>query len=206
MEWHKNVCEIQLEHGLGYGYILIAITKNYKPTKIKSNYLVAYPLRIRNTSPMEKNNLIQFEKVKFLRHPILMSTKPRLRGEGKWRQIGFLDSIDIENLIPDFAFPSTSLIDAKHPSKVDNWYLVENFNVTDSYSNPTSYDKISHIGYWMHHDYVSVTRMITIEWMKVEGIDVLDYYDISDERGKNALCYYYTYHLPIYKDIQLKVL
>ncbi len=151
-------------------------------------------------SDTDDNAIDDLKTCDWLFGPRSMHKWPNLRKDTGWKLLGILHSPN-DDIVPDFKQAQAFDTVVEDESKTGPWYPIH--NLTQRGDN-CDYKQVKHLEQIIlttaSLDLVARTGM---EYCRINGLKVEDYYDINDEGGR--ITYLQMINVPIYKDIPKEI-
>jgi hypothetical protein len=164
------IWEVPMGPELGFAYVRTTIIK--EQVAIYTSIL-AY----RSHRRLASFNEVNFDEIDDLVAPFMGLGAPTQKGENRWKALGYV-SVNLNSLlVPD--------LKASHPLTIppekNSWGVFRGCATSDVLRDDRgeaiffSYEKIKHLGYYGHTFLKFATPKIILEWMKILGLDYLNY-------------------------------
>lgn len=165
------VWEIPLGINLGYRYARFTALENHFGTYVRI-------LSHRFTEGVKKFDGTVFAQYDELVAPFLGYGGPPQRGAGKWKAIGYLPMKSEDYHLPDMKGGYTD----QSASYSTEWGIVRdtsagNYLKKDESGDPLllKFERVRHLGYYGHQNLKFATVRVILEWMKILGLDFMNY-------------------------------
>ncbi len=161
--YHGSLWEIELNENLGFGYIQIIDRNIYNSW----GFLVKV-MNYRDILSRKRILEEEFRNWDLLVNPIMAAGRVPKKGSCKWRKMGSYPLTDIDLEPPFFKTRSGETDDITK----DTWFVYKDFGFDIDYETGYNYEQVKHLTYpnpviFLH----SIHHRITMEWMKVLGMD-----------------------------------
>lgn len=173
------VWEVPLGSDLGYGYVRFTALEHHFGT-------YARILNHRSATKIKHFDESIFAKFDELVAPFLGYGGPPKRGDSKWKAIGYLPMKDEDYQVPDMKGSRTN---GDSPYSVE-WGVIRGTSTGDYLKKNESGDplllnfqQVKHLGFYGHLNLKFATFRVILEWMKILGMDYMDYQnqDVPDD-------------------------
>lgn len=110
-------------------------------------------------------------------HILFMGKPPQRTGDCRWKPLGYLPITPFDRLIPE----SKLLSSYEEPfswyerPKNSKWSVYFEGSLGDYYKEKADFEQVKHLGHLTHYNVSYVHHRITMEWMRKEGLDFLQY-------------------------------
>jgi Immunity protein 26 len=171
--WQQGmILEVPLEKEFGYTYVKLILTEElgYSAT------VLVKPYNILKDIPLKVNDTRFLENIGQLSYFLILSNRPKQRGDGAWKVIGTLPLTLDELNIPQFKSSSRAMFQSDWPTL--NWYLIKDLVPNALY--PVKYEDCKHLGIWQHSVDSLIRTKLTFFWIKRLGLSYDDYYSVED--------------------------
>lgn len=187
-----SILEIPLDKNYGFGYIKLIFLGDIVPRA--RDYKIIKPYNILRKVQMNKNEYVQekFETDDIFMFPLLMHGFPNIRGPKKWSYVGQTNLTLEDKVCPDFLSTGTHLSKENLLEELDNNYGVQVIRFPEDDIYIKDYDAIFHLGKWQHSSPEAIRTLLTMQWMKKNDENILDYYTESDFKEDFWLGYAYN--------------
>jgi hypothetical protein len=146
-------------------------------------------------SDSEANTINELTDCDWLFGTRSMHKWPDLRKGTTWKSLGMLTSSN-DTVIPDFKDVQSFPYVVEDCAKIGPWFPIH--NLIERGDN-CEYEKVKHLEYIILTTSLGIERRTGMEYCRINGLKVEDYYDLSEEGIKSM--YYQMINVPIYKTI-----
>lgn len=148
----------------------------------------------------ENNTIGDLKTCDWLFGPRSMYKWPNLRKDTGWKHLGILTSKDDE-IVPDFKQAQVFNSVVEDESQIGPWYPIHNLNQR---GENCDYGQVKHLEQIiLTTASLGLVSRTGMEYCRINGLKVEDYYDINDEGGR--ITYLQMINVPIYKDIPKEI-
>ncbi len=179
-----SVFEVPLEKGNGFAYVKLIFTKDINHD-IEDNLIV----KTYDYHSKEKLDILDklfFESDKLLFFPWCSLGLPPLRGQKKWRLLGYADLTDEDKIIPDYLSLRGGIGDeVSLEESIKSEYgicYIEDLGSRLLYTK--TIDKVEHLGNRLLRSPSAMVETLTLYYAKKEGKSLRDVYT-EDELNNN---------------------
>lgn len=187
------IFEIPLDKDFGFGYVKLVFQEDIITDCLRKDiYVKIYNLFQEDSMNKSDFNSELFETDDLLLFPMLLMGAPRLRGNKKWRFLGFSKLTDEDKTAPDYVQVGmmSPLTQKKISNECDTEYGCrvvfgneKNGKNGKSFEYIKDFNRINHLGQWQHTNSDGIRMILTMTWMKNKSKNIRDYY--SEEDYKN---------------------
>ena len=164
------IWEVSLGLDLGYGYVRFTALDDQFGDYVRI-------LNHRSPTKLKQFNVEEFATYDELVAPFLGYGRPPQRGENRWKSTGYLPMQGNDYELPDMKVGDARLAP---PESVD-WFIIRGTSVGDYLRDENGdttafkYNQIKHLGFYGHLNLKMATPRVTLEWMKILGLDYMNY-------------------------------
>jgi hypothetical protein len=171
-----SVFRIPLEHDLGYAYVRLTFFHDMKVEHEACTYAVVDTYLHKTLTP-EEPALPFLESSGWLRRGIIMYEYPRQRGENKAKHLG-VAVLEETDLLPRLFYTNAGMFYESILNFNDvHWQFIRRLWPNDAGQGAKyKFSAAAHLGEWNFLNYPAVRTMITMYWLKYEGISLSQYY------------------------------
>jgi len=196
-----SIIEFPLEHNLGFGYAKLILSPENIPEYAQTDVLRIYDFF--SKEPFKEDIQI-FSTIDYFVNPMIIFGSFRMRGQGKAKILGQLPLKPIEEKIPHFMQGlQIDFFKEQKLEELEGWFVVKDFNV-NAYIKAT-YQNVKHLGEWHHSQPAYIIPFVTMMYLKKQGLNILDYYDLNDKNFWIKEIYNRVQHTPFYADIPKEI-
>lgn len=170
------VWEVPMSQDLGFAYVQ---TIDPRPAGTGFSSFLMKILDVRQDNPVMQFNVDYWQTRDMLTsHILFMGKPPQRKGECRWKPLGYLPITPFDRLIPE----SKLLASYDEPfswyemPKHSKWSVYYGGSLADYYNENADFEQVKHLGHLTHYNVCYVHHRITMEWMRKEGLDYLQYY------------------------------
>ena len=186
-----SIMEVPLVGNLGFGYVKVIFTYDIAPEYFGN---IIYKIYNKFSKQSKKGKFIseEFENDEIIIYPLLGSSYPPLRGKDKWYHLGISQLTEEDKILPDYLIGNYLMWNNKGVidlEKLKNTCEESKFGVSlvRNFANKSimtrDFQAIKHIGVWSHWDAKLIGKMVSINYIKLNSLNLKDFY--SDEEYKN---------------------
>lgn len=195
-----SVMEIPLDKNKGYAYVKLIQIQKLSPDSFGTFIVKVYDKF--SAHSIEKGQFYpkEFETDNLLVYPLLLNNFPPLRGEIKWKLLGYSGLTIEDGIIPDYILDSNfggiSKLELKEMCIKSKYGcgIIRNFENKAKFTR--DFDSVCHLGIWSHYSSHGLRMLLTMIWIVKNGSIISDIY--SDKDFQN------NYWGRIFKDQVLK--
>lgn len=193
--YHGTLWEIELNENLGFGYIQIIDTKIYNGW----GFLVKI-MNYRSEVRKKYISIEEFNAWDMLTSPLMAAGTIPQKGNKIWKKIGTFPLNNTDTQIPVCKEGGWDYEEEK-----EVWFIIKNLTPQD-WEGGYSYEQIKHLGYYNPVFFLhSIHHRITMEWMKVLGMDFEAYTTSeSDEEHIKTMKRQVKYSVP-YSEVPIEI-
>lgn len=178
-----SILEVPLEKDYGYGYIKLIFSDDLLPSRNIDR--IVKPYNLFRSESLDKSDFIKeiFETDDLVMYPLLMIDFPNVRGEHKWIFKGIADLTEEDRIIPDYLnigmhrkFCSKTILEETNSEF--GCALVRDFQDKRIYTK--EYEKIKHIGQFIHSSSRAIRSLLTMFWMDKRKDSIKEFYTKSE--------------------------
>jgi len=169
------VWEVPMSHDLGFAYVQ---TIDPRPVGTGFPSFLMKILDVRREEPTKQFDADYWQTRDMLTSHILFMGKPPQRtGDCRWKPLGYLPITPFDRQIPESKLLTSydgpfSWYDMPQNSK---WSVYFEGSLGDYYVEETVFDQVKHLGHLTHYNVAYIHHRITMEWMRKEGLNYLQY-------------------------------
>ena len=193
-----SIIEFPLEHNLGFGYGKLIL---FPDTTRGCDVFRVYDFF--SKEPFQED-IQMFSTIDYFVNPMIIFGSFRVRGQGKAKILGQLPLKPIEVNIPHFMQGlQIDFFKEQKLEELEGWFVVKDFSV-NAYIK-TTYENVKHLGEWHHSKPAYIIPFVTMMYLKKQGLNILDYYDLNDINFWIKEIYNRVQHTPFYADIPKEI-
>lgn len=193
--YHGTLWEIELNENLGFGYVQIIDTKIYNGW----GFLVKI-LNCRSEVRKKHLSIEEFYVWDMLTSPLMAAGTIPQKGNKIWKKIGTFPLNNTDTQVPVCKEGGWDYEEEK-----EVWSIIKNLTPQD-WEDGCSFEQIKHLGYYNPVIFLhSIHHRITMEWMKVLGMDFENYHTTeSDQEHIRTMKEQVKYSVP-YSEVPIEI-